>query len=391
MVGEPPGRRAGRERDRLARADELGGRRARSPPSRRAAGGTWSRSRARRRSSWPRRGRAAVHLLEQPRLGERVEVAAHGHLRHARAARVSSLTRTAPCRADLVEDQLLTLTGQHRVVAPPEGDRVYAIRTIPNTFAQSESSWIDETLMPNLDSPASAHDEGTAGGRTLDRSGSVVFESDRVSEQGGVSCRIHRLLRRPEGGRQPDLEPPRPPRSAASPARPRLYGLTAGGAAARSLSPALCRRARGGHGRRSGRTGRIRCRRRRTRTSSRRSPRRRGSTSRSTPSTTTRSRSRSTPTCRASPQDVFTWFAGYRMQFFASKGLLAADRRRLGAAQAAVRLGLPERLEGRRRALLLRPDLRLPVGGPLPQERVRSSTATRSRRPGTSSSRSPRR
>jgi multiple sugar transport system substrate-binding protein len=38
-------------------------------------------------------------------------------------------------------------------------------------------------------------------------------------------------------------------------------------------------------------------------------------------STTTRSRTRSTATCRASPDDVFTWFAGYRMQFFAAKGL----------------------------------------------------------------------
>ena len=38
------------------------------------------------------------------------------------------------------------------------------------------------------------------------------------------------------------------------------------------------------------------------------------SRSRPTRSTTTRSRSTSTPTCRASPDDVFTWFAGYRMR-----------------------------------------------------------------------------
>ena len=44
--------------------------------------------------------------------------------------------------------------------------------------------------------------------------------------------------------------------------------------------------------------------------------------SRSTPSTTTRSRSRSTRYLQGRPQDVFTWFAGYRMQFFAQKGLL---------------------------------------------------------------------
>ena len=46
---------------------------------------------------------------------------------------------------------------------------------------------------------------------------------------------------------------------------------------------------------------------------------RRASTSRPTPSTMTRSRSRSTATCRASRDDVFTWFAGYRMQFFARR------------------------------------------------------------------------
>ena len=51
------------------------------------------------------------------------------------------------------------------------------------------------------------------------------------------------------------------------------------------------------------------------------SPRTPGSTSRPTRSTTTPSRTRSTATCRASPDDVFTWFAGYRMQFFAAKGL----------------------------------------------------------------------
>ena len=55
------------------------------------------------------------------------------------------------------------------------------------------------------------------------------------------------------------------------------------------------------------------------------------------------------------------------------EGPALPDRRRLGAAQAAVCLGLPERLEGGGRALLLRPDLRLPVGGPLPQERVEAA------------------
>ena len=35
----------------------------------------------------------------------------------------------------------------------------------------------------------------------------------------------------------------------------------------------------------------------------------------------------------ATPDDVFTWFSGYRMRFFADQGLVTADRRRLGQGQ----------------------------------------------------------
>ena len=52
------------------------------------------------------------------------------------------------------------------------------------------------------------------------------------------------------------------------------------------------------------------------------------------------------------------------------QGVARTDRRRLGVAEAPVRVGFPERLEGRRRALLLRAHLRVSVGVALPQERL---------------------
>ena len=91
------------------------------------------------------------------------------------------------------------------------------------------------------------------------------------------------------------------------------------------------------------------------------------------------------------PQDVFTWFAGYRMQFFASKGLLAPIDDVWAPLKPQFASAFQNASKGADGHYYFVPDLRLPVGGALPQERVRSSTATRSRRPGTSSSRSPRR
>ena len=82
----------------------------------------------------------------------------------------------------------------------------------------------------------------------------------------------------------------------------------------------------------------------RTRSCSRRRP---GSTSRPTRSPTARSRSRSTATCRASPDDVFTWFAGYRMQFFAAKGLATPIDDVWKIAHAADAAGVQGRVDGR--------------------------------------------
>ena len=46
---------------------------------------------------------------------------------------------------------------------------------------------------------------------------------------------------------------------------------------------------------------------------------------------------------RGTPDDVFTWFSGYRMRFFAAKGLATDDQRRLGGG----RLELHGRIQGR--------------------------------------------
>jgi hypothetical protein len=112
VVREAPGRRAGGERDRLARLDELarGARNrlllvqlpvrlllearlvgAREPPDR----------------------RAAVHLLEQARGGQDVEVPADRHVGDAQQLRqLAHAHRSAPTH--LLDDQHLTLGGQHR-------------------------------------------------------------------------------------------------------------------------------------------------------------------------------------------------------------------------------------------------------------------------------------
>ena len=73
---------------------------------------------------------------------------------------------------------------------------------------------------------------------------------------------------------------------------------------------------------------------------------------------------------QGTPDDLFTWFAGYRMRYFAKQGLAtpiddvwAHDRRQLlRRLQGGV--------QGRRRQVLLRAALQLPVGGLLPEERL---------------------
>ena len=71
---------------------------------------------------------------------------------------------------------------------------------------------------------------------------------------------------------------------------------------------------------------------------------------------------------QGSPDDAFTWFAGYRMQYYAAKGLLAPvddvwdnDRQQLFRRNE-------EGLHRARRQDVLRPELQLPVGLLLPEE-----------------------
>ena len=73
---------------------------------------------------------------------------------------------------------------------------------------------------------------------------------------------------------------------------------------------------------------------------------------------------------QGTPDDVFTWFAGYRMQFFAQRGL-ASDIsdvwEKIGGNYSQALQG---RLDARRQAVL-HPVLQLPVGVLLQEERVR--------------------
>ena len=98
VVREAPGRRAGGEADRLAGLDERGAPRARSPPS----PSSWRCDFASNPGSSalrpPRSVAPPCTFSSEPGRGERVEIAADRHLRDARAAPVSSLTRTAPWR-----------------------------------------------------------------------------------------------------------------------------------------------------------------------------------------------------------------------------------------------------------------------------------------------------
>ena len=107
------------------------------------------------------------------------------------------------------------------------------------------------------------------------------------------------------------------------------------------------------------------------------------STSRSTPSTTTPSRRTSPPTC-SSPTTSFAWFAGYRMRFFAAKGLRRRHLRRLGRACDDFSEGFKIASTGTT-ASSTSCRSTTTLGRPLPQEPVRGEGLRRSRRPGTSS------
>ena len=128
--------------------------------------------------------------------------------------------------------------------------------------------------------------------------------------------------------------PERRQRTACRPAAPLLAG-------SRPRSSSRRRQAR----RASARTHRTRCRRRRMPTSSRPSPRRAESRS------SQHRRPQHVPgedqhLPPGQPDDVFTWFAGYRVRFFASKGLRRRRQRRLGESSRLQR----RRSSRRRRA-----------------------------------------
>ena len=67
--------------------------------------------------------------------------------------------------------------------------------------------------------------------------------------------------------------------------------------------------------------------------------------SRSTRSTTTRSR-RNQQLPAGQPDDVFTWFAGYRMRFFADQGLVGRHQRRVGELGSQLHRRLQDRSTG---------------------------------------------
>ena len=111
VVGEPPGRRPGAEPDRLPRLDELRGRlRDRLLLAQLPVGlGLEARLVGARAAA---RGRAAVHLLDESRRGERVEVAADRHLGDAeQLGQLAHAHGAVP--ADLLDDRHLALARKH--------------------------------------------------------------------------------------------------------------------------------------------------------------------------------------------------------------------------------------------------------------------------------------
>ena len=98
------------------------------------------------------------------------------------------------------------------------------------------------------------------------------------------------------------------------------------------------------------------------------SPKKTGKRSPPTWCRTTTSRTRSTPTSRASPDDTFTWFAGYRMQYYAGKGLLAPIDdvwEKIGGNYSDA---LKKASTGADGKMYFDPELQLPLGLLLPEE-----------------------
>ena len=249
------------------------------------------------------------------------------------------------------------------------GSARYRFHQYPTRSRRSQAG-AKKRRSPNLDTLPAAH-ERVSWRCIIDRSGSVVFESDRVSEQGGSHVGSIASCDRPEGGREPDLEPPQALRR-----RPRRCGRrsTASRPAAvpHESSPAL-----------------------------------RGALA---AGTVTFGSNGSDPVPKKAYANVFKAFTKktgidvkvntvdhntFQEQInsylqgqpagrvhvvrrlpdavLRGQGPAPPHRRRLGAAQAAVRIGAPERVEGRSTGTTTScPIYDYPVGGALPQERVQA-------------------
>ena len=87
---------------------------------------------------------------------------------------------------------------------------------------------------------------------------------------------------------------------------------------------------------------------------------------------------------QGSPDEVFTWFAGNRMQFFAAQGLLTPIDEVWAGFQDQYSDAFITGVDRGRRQEVLRAVLQLPVGVLLPEECVRGQGLRPSRRPSTS-------
>ncbi len=71
------------------------------------------------------------------------------------------------------------------------------------------------------------------------------------------------------------------------------------------------------------------------------------------------------------PDTAYTWFSGYRMKFFAAQGLNIPIDDVWATVKQQLHRGLRHQRRRRRRQGLRHPGRLLPVGGLLPQERLR--------------------